>query len=66
MNKLELVDHIATEAELTKVAAAAALDAMLEGIEQDLEEGRGGASSRIRHLLGARARRRKGAQSGDR
>ena len=29
MNKLELVDHIATEAELTKVAAAAALDAML-------------------------------------
>ena len=27
MNKLELVDHIATEAELTKVSAAAALEA---------------------------------------
>ena len=28
MNKLELVDHIATEADLTKVAAAAALEAI--------------------------------------
>ena len=34
MNKLELVDHIATEAELTKVSAAAALEAVLEGIDQ--------------------------------
>ena len=39
MNKLELVDHIATEAELTKVAAAAALEAMLEGIEKTLKKG---------------------------
>ena len=39
MNKLELVDHIATEAELTKVAAAAALEAVLEGIEKTLKKG---------------------------
>ena len=39
MNKLELVDHIATESELTKVSAAAALDAMLGGIEKTLKKG---------------------------
>ena len=38
MNKLELVDHIATEAELTKVSAAAALEAVLEGIVRYSEE----------------------------
>ena len=39
MNKLELVDHIATEAELTKVSAAAALEAVLDGIVKTAEEG---------------------------
>ena len=39
MNKPELVDHIATEAELTKVAAAKALDAVLDGIEKTLKKG---------------------------
>ena len=39
MNKLELVDHIATEAELTKVSAAAALEAVLEGIIKTLKKG---------------------------
>jgi DNA-binding protein HU-beta len=39
MNKLELVDHIATEAELTKVSAAAALEAVLEGILNTLKKG---------------------------
>ena len=39
MNKLELVDHIATEADLTKVAAATALDAVLGGIEKTLKKG---------------------------
>ena len=39
MNKLELVDHIASVAELTKVHAAQALDAMLEGIEKTLKKG---------------------------
>ncbi len=39
MNKLELVEHIATEADLTKVSAAAALEAMLEGIEKTLKKG---------------------------
>ena len=39
MNKLELVDHIATDAELTKVDAARALEALLEGIEKTLKKG---------------------------
>ena len=39
MNKLELVDHVAAEAELTKVAAAKAIEAVLEGIEQTLKKG---------------------------
>ncbi len=37
MNKTELVDHIAHEADLTKVAAAAALDAVLSGITKALK-----------------------------
>ena len=39
MNKLELVDHIATEAELTKVSAAKALEAVLDGIDKSLKKG---------------------------
>ena len=39
MNKLELVEHIATEAELTKVSAAAALEAVLDGIAKSLKKG---------------------------
>ena len=35
MNKLELVEHIAKEAELTKVSAATALEAVLDGIDVD-------------------------------
>jgi len=39
MNKIELVDHIATEASLTKVNAAAALEATLDGIVKALKKG---------------------------
>ena len=39
MNKLELVDHVAGAADLTKVKAAEALDAVLEGIEKTLKKG---------------------------
>jgi DNA-binding protein HU-beta len=39
VNKLELVDHIAEEAELTKVAAAKALEAVLDGIVASLKKG---------------------------
>lgn len=39
MNKLELVDHVAAEAELTKVSAAAALEAVLDGITKTLKKG---------------------------
>jgi DNA-binding protein HU-beta len=39
MNKLELVEHVATETELTKVSAAAALEAVLDGISKSLKKG---------------------------
>jgi len=39
MNKLELVEHVAGEAELTKVSAAAALEAVLDGIAKSLKKG---------------------------
>jgi len=39
MNKLELVEHVSTETELTKVSAAAALEAVLDGIAKALKKG---------------------------
>ncbi|EKD73979.1 MAG: hypothetical protein ACD_45C00121G0002, partial [uncultured bacterium] len=36
MNKTELIDLIAEKAELTKITAARAFDALLEGITQSL------------------------------
>ena len=39
MNKLELVEHIAKETDLSKVGAAAALDAVLDGIGKALKKG---------------------------
>jgi DNA-binding protein HU-beta len=39
MNKLELVEHVAKEAELSKASAAAALDAILDGIGKSLKKG---------------------------
>jgi len=39
MNKSELVDHIASEAELTKAAAARALDALIDGVKTTLKSG---------------------------
>jgi DNA-binding protein HU-beta len=39
LGRLELVDHIAKEAELTKVSAAAALEAVLGGITKTLKNG---------------------------
>jgi len=39
MNRTELVDMISEKAELTKVAAARALDAVLEGVTISLQNG---------------------------
>ncbi|WP_363349947.1 HU family DNA-binding protein [Methylocystis echinoides] len=39
MNKLELVEHVAAETETSKAAAAAAVDAVLEGITNALKSG---------------------------
>jgi DNA-binding protein HU-beta len=38
MNKAELVDHIAAEAEITKVAAGRALDALIDGVKATLKK----------------------------
>jgi DNA-binding protein HU-beta len=39
MNKLELVEHIAKETELSKASAASALEALLDGIGKSLKKG---------------------------
>jgi DNA-binding protein HU-beta len=39
MNKLELVEHVAKEADLSKASAAAALEATLDGIAKSLKTG---------------------------
>ncbi|HRI27766.1 MAG TPA: HU family DNA-binding protein [Chitinophagales bacterium] len=39
MNKKELIDHIASEAGLTKLQAAAALTALVKGVESTLKAG---------------------------
>lgn len=39
MNKTELIEHIAQEAELTKAAATRALDALISGVSMSLKAG---------------------------
>lgn len=39
MNRAELIDLISDKAELTKVAASRALDALLEGVTESLQKG---------------------------
>jgi DNA-binding protein HU-beta len=39
MNKLELVEHVSKEADISKASAAAALDAVLDGIGKSLKKG---------------------------
>lgn len=39
MNKSEMIDHMAKQADLTKVAASAALDAFMEGVKGTLKKG---------------------------
>ncbi len=39
MNKLELVEHVAAAADMTKVSAAVALEAVLDGIAKALKQG---------------------------
>lgn len=39
MNKVELVDHVAAQADITKAAAAAAIDAVFDGITGALAKG---------------------------
>jgi DNA-binding protein HU-beta len=39
MNKSELVDHIAVEADISKAAAARALDALIGGVKATLKKG---------------------------
>ena len=39
MNKLELVEHVAAEAEISKVAAANAVEAFMGGVTKALKKG---------------------------
>ena len=39
VNKMELVEHVAQATDLSKAAAAAALDAVIEGITKALKKG---------------------------
>lgn len=39
MNKMELVEHVAGETELSKAASAAAIDAVMKGITKALKKG---------------------------
>ena len=39
MNKSELIDHIATQSDLSKAAAARALDATIEAVTRTLKKG---------------------------
>jgi DNA-binding protein HU-beta len=39
MNKSELIDHVATRADISKASAGRAVDAMLAGITHALEQG---------------------------
>jgi len=40
MNKVELVEHIAQQADISKAAAGRALDAVIGGVKDALEKGR--------------------------
>ena len=39
MNKTELIEHIALQADISKAAAARAVDAMMAGVTQSLKKG---------------------------
>ena len=39
MNKSELIEHIATQADISEAAAARALDAVIDGVTRSLEKG---------------------------
>ncbi|MCA3153639.1 MAG: HU family DNA-binding protein, partial [Burkholderiales bacterium] len=39
MNKNDIIDHIARQADVSKAAAGRSLDAMLEAIQQSLKQG---------------------------
>ena len=39
MNKTELIEHMAKDADLSKAAAARALDAMIDGVRKTLKKG---------------------------
>jgi DNA-binding protein HU-beta len=39
VNKTELIEHIALQADISKAAAARAMDAMISGVSQSLKKG---------------------------
>ncbi len=60
MNKSELIEQIATNADISKAAAARALESMIESVKKTLKKGRHGVSGRFRHLRGGQRAARTG------
>ena len=57
MNKSELIEHIAKQADISKAAATRALEALDRRREDHAEEERQCHDRRLRHLRGQQARR---------
>ena len=58
VNKTELIEHIAKQADISKAAATRALEAMIGGVKTTPEEEQHGVARRFRHLrVGKRAAR---------
>jgi DNA-binding protein HU-beta len=51
LNKTELIDHIAATADISKAAAARALDAVIDGVTTTLQKERQRDPGRLWHLL---------------
>ncbi len=56
MNKTELIDHIAKQADISKAAAGRALEAIVAWHTEQPEEGQLGDAGRLRYVRGRQAR----------
>ena len=67
MTKAELIENMAKDAGVTKVAAGAALESFMDGVGQGAEETKQqGYPGRIRHLQEGLSQNPLGTQSADR
>ena len=57
MNKTELIEHIAKQADISKAAATRALEAMIGGVKTSLKKNNSGLARRLRYVQRRQARR---------